>query len=78
VGESAFALRGDELNVRDNELAQSELAGVAGNRTDGLRKKNTKMEHMRDMSSLMVPGDAQVLLGRGNSRNFSVPAGQSH
>jgi hypothetical protein len=43
VGESAFALRGNELNVRDNELTQSELAGVTGNCVDGLRKKNTKM-----------------------------------
>jgi hypothetical protein len=78
VGESAFALGGDELNVRDNELAPSELAGVAGNRADGLRKKNMKTEHVRDLSSLMVPGDARGLLGRGNSRNLSVPAGQSY
>ena len=36
-----------------------------GSHADGLREKNTETEHVRDLSSLMVPGYCQGLLGAG-------------
>ncbi len=69
---SAFTLGDDELNVRDDELASSEVAAFV---EAGLRKKSTEPEHVRagrvSCKWTRTPNPCHSLVG--DSKMLEVP-----